>query len=61
MRPSILINDEMKYAVMAMYWRRLNELDIFFTNQRVETLCGADVGAMLPMLQQSGVPIEVFD
>lgn len=51
---------DLSQVKMAIYWKMLNELDVYTVGQ-VKTVSGESITAMLESLRGSSVPIEVME
>jgi len=51
---------DLSQVKMAIYWKMLNELDVYTVGQ-VKTVSGESITAMLESLRGNSVPIEVME
>jgi len=46
---------------LAIYWKSLNELDLYRSNQTVKTITGSDVNQYLNWMQDETIALEVIE
>ena len=56
----LIHNLDMAQVKMAIFWKMLNELDVYTTG-KVQTISGEGIPALLDSLQRSAIPVEVMD